>query len=1087
MDYTQLLVSSLMSLAGTNRLPPKLAIKDDSDPANQQECHIKMERNVQNYISTIPDFGKKLHDSKMKNQILTDIQIIINDSESVLKHIYANLWKNFLTNSTDNKENIDLMNKLMEKMLNKKLKTEIMSNNRTPSKIKNSIKIILMPSTSMFVADTLDKKEQMILDSAIQKNVVHTNALDTFLEMSEFTHDEDITINIFYSQISKITDSQIRNDYYNFLMDTVISKLTIKIGNETRLKPIDNDKIKVTERIFAQIYLYFINYEPIKTISEKVKKYIQIKNHTWFTYQVNEFPAKLCPNWGFKPKGFNLDFWQKNTIKAIDKKQNIVLSLPTSAGKTIVSTYVIRSYDNIVYLVPSVSLAYQLSGIILASLHDRNDDNKNLRLETEGMSFKKYPARADNIIIATPIEFFNLLSNKSIEPNFDYIIFDEFHNLVDDVIGTYIEYILKFAGYYNIPIMALSATIPNFTDLKQWLEKIMGQEFFGVYEEKRFYQLKRSIVSDLSLSEINLLQSMTIDTLREPEFKQIGLYPKDFMNLRNQVLKHIDIPELKFDESIPDIVSLDRLHILEEKIFKNLKTQPDNVLEKIFTPDNKVNMSSVTMWTLYNVIKECKTKGLLPMIVFKMVSEDCMDVFNNMLSMLKEYQTLVYPNYNSVNKIIQEYFDTLEREEKKLKVERDKENTKGLKGEEKKDKDEDSGKPMNIEEMKESLMESLFEGDGGIKFKLKEWYQTFIENTIDPEDINKFNTKYGANITEEIIVELRKKHSMKEMKIYSRYENLRLRNVFQSHPECRFMSTSVAYEDMKKIKTKINAEITRDTRIKKGLYASVQKINYDHPFLIGIEYGILCYTTLMDPAMQRVCQQLINTYPFVTFSDKSLAVGINYPIKTVMLLGAIGDKPLEKIDNTLAHQACGRAGRRGHDNEGNIIYAGVDINNILIPKYTVVKRNSVERMTALIQNEDISDNFKNYILNEVRPETPEPIWKCMSSIDIDKLAEEIFNMQSIQEMNIVDRDDYESTIKTNIKTLEQIKEELVTKLTFKPKVSVPLGPSECIINTDSEENIVKEINVLDYDDWEAACDAEDNSRVAIANAEASFM
>jgi len=1125
MEYVQLFLTSLLSLAGNSRLPPKLSIKN-AEPINQHDANIKMEKDVNDYIKSVPDFTKKLHDIKMKIQFLSDIKSILESSESLLKNTYIKLWENFINNSTNNKENIELMDKLMENITNKKLKAEITNNNRTPSKIKNSIKIILNispPFQSIFITDVLDKKEQRILDIAIQKNVQHTNTLDGFLSMTDFNRDEDITISLFYNEISKITDAKIRNEYYNKIMDELVSKLTIKIGNTVKLLAVDNDKIKITERIFAQVYLYFINYETIKIVSEKVKKYIELKNPTWYTYQINEFATKLCPNWTFKSKGFHLDTWQKDTIKAIDQKQNILLSLPTSAGKTIVSTYVIRSYNNIVYLVPSVSLAYQLSGIILASLHDRNDDTKNVRLETEGMSFKKYPSKEDNIIVATPIEFYTLLKNKSIEPNFDYIIFDEFHNLVDPTIGVYIEYILKFATYFKIPIMALSATIPNFNELKLWLEKIIGTEIFGVYEDKRFYQLKRFIAKDNKISEINLLEHMTSSILQDPEFKQIGLYPKDYMNLRDQVFTHVTIPELIVDEKSPDIVSLDRLHVSENTVFKFLKSQSPEILSKIFASDTSVNMNSLTIWSLYNILKECKTMNMLPMLIFKMDSEECVQVFNSMLSMLKEYQNLVYPNYNGVNKIIANYFETLEREEKKIKIESDKYKNKSHVKQNNKDR-EDSGDqepenknesgnndgPKTLEELKENLMESLFEGDGGVKSQLKEWYIAFINTKIEQTDIEKFNSAYGAKLSEEEIINLRKKHSNKELKIYNKYENLRVRNIFQSHPECRFMTTAVSYDEMKKIKTKINAEITRDTRIKKGLHAPVNKINYDHPFMLGIEYGILCYSKLIDPAMQRVCQQLINSYPFVTFSDKSLAVGINYPIKTVMLLGTIGEnKPLEKIDNTLAHQACGRAGRRGHDKEGNIIYAGVDISNILIPKYSVVVRNSAECMSALLDSDTETDDFKNYILNEVRPETAEPIWKCISSIDIDKLAEEMYNMQTMQNITVtsnIDDDEYQNTIKTNIKSLEQIKAELVAKITFKPKISVPLeqkvqfiecSSSETNDDTNNETNI--EIDYTQFESWEDACDAIDaknaekankelkESKKAIADAESSFM
>ena len=45
------------------------------------------------------------------------------------------------------------------------------------------------------------------------------------------------------------------------------------------------------------------------------------------------------------------------------------------------------------------------------------------------------------------------------------------------------------------------------------------------------------------------------------------------------------------------------------------------------------------------------------------------------------------------------------------------------------------------------------------------------------------------------------------------------------------------------------------------------------------------YNKYINPALLRISQQLINKYPFITLSDASLAVGINYPIKTVISKG----------------------------------------------------------------------------------------------------------------------------------------------------------------------------------------------------------
>jgi hypothetical protein len=144
-------------------------------------------------------------------------------------------------------------------------------------------------------------------------------------------------------------------------------------------------------------------------------------------------------------------------------------------------------------------------------------------------------------------------------------------------------------------------------------------------------------------------------------------------------------------------------------------------------------------------------------------------------------------------------------------------------------------------------------------------------------------------------------------------------------------------------------------------YQYKYKIDYEHPVLVGIECGLLFYNERMNPALTRICQQLISKHPLIVLSDHSLAVGINYPIKTVLLLGGLKDEPVEEIDNTLAHQAMGRAGRRGLDAEGIVIYSGVNITKILTPDYHFVRRNAVKAMLPLLPKEDA---FKKFVLTE---------------------------------------------------------------------------------------------------------------------------
>jgi hypothetical protein len=133
---------------------------------------------------------------------------------------------------------------------------------------------------------------------------------------------------------------------------------------------------------------------------------------------------------------------------------------------------------------------------------------------------------------------------------------------------------------------------------------------------------------------------------------------------------------------------------------------------------------------------------------------------------------------------------------------------------------------------------------------------------------------------------------------------------------------------------------------------------------VGIECGLLFYNELLNPALTRTCQLLLSKHPLIVVSDKGLATGINYPIRTVWLQGAFPGEPVEVLDNTLAQQAMGRAGRRGHDREATIYMSGVDMKNILMPQYRAVKPNDPAHMIPLVEGED--EAFRRFVLTEER-------------------------------------------------------------------------------------------------------------------------
>ena len=962
----QEITNLMLFFAGNQRLPT--GIRVDDEPPDQTEQMVNAEIRIAEYVRGIPNFAKQLHDKAAARGIYDEILSILDVYDFDIKSSFKILWEIAIFGSlpvsgipegkTIESFAKDHLEILKSRILNNTLKTYITSEIRTPSKYKNIIKRIFNLNAkdfeSMFNEVGLSNTEQTrrtIMDAADEKVC---DALNAMVKFQEFDGVEDEIVSVFYNTVKVLYSHMLRNDYYNRMLLKLVKKMS-------EMKKVPNKLIN----ILIQFYCFVTQHEVIKTIEPKVTTYVAtiFGSIGWFSYQVREMSTKLQPHWNFKSKEFILDAWQKECLRHIENKDNILLSAPTSSGKTILSTYAINKYSKVLYIVPSEALAYQLTGIILASLMDKEklvgSVKKNVHLELDSISYKRYD-RVDDIIIATPQQMVRLIRQKVVSPSQDYIILDEFHNISYDM-GNFYEYILKFGGFHKIPVICLSATIPNFAVVRDWLSTILHGPIFGVNEHKRFFNQKRMVVTPTStgtrMSTIDPLKHMKFETLRSPDFSQIGLYPKEVLSLYEKLP---GIPRI--DESTPRFIKLDDVQELEVNIFSYLKSQPDSVLSE-FVSDTPIDSQSLTVYQLYITLRDIDSR-MKPMLVFKMDSTKCLEMFRKFVEVITDYNTLVYGDFNQDQAIIAEYFAEIDGIEKEAKGGKD----------ESKEAVQDK-----IELKKQQMFEPYL-------FRLEEFARQYLRIKLDdaeppqPQmlpDVIRFNEKYGANLTVESIHKLRSEHIATEKATWI-FDYVKLRNGYAIHDNSRLMSSSISPEQMRKIRNQINRELEREVHIN-GEFPNMKQygkeydkfntvggvISYTHPIMLGIEYGLLCYNVMLNPALTRVCQQLINKFPFITISDKSLAVGINYPIKTVMLLGGLKGEPLEEIDNTLAHQAMGRAGRRGMDTEGIVIYTGVNITSILTPQYRSVVPNDPALMSSMFTDE--SEDFKTFVMTGVRP------------------------------------------------------------------------------------------------------------------------
>jgi len=313
------------------------------------------------------------------------------------------------------------------------------------------------------------------------------------------------------------------------------------------------------------------------------------------------------------------------------------------------------------------------------------------------------------------------------------------------------------------------------------------------------------------------------------------------------------------------------------------------------------------------MLKTMQREKKLPTIVFKFDPTTCQKVAHDLLNYMEEAESNKYPHLRELkelqNKFVSEMNDAI----------------KGVEGMQISkhigDKDQDI---VGIKIDREKSIHEKFLHD------FKKEVTKVLSHII---------SKY-TNLLQDATEKLQNKYKFyidyytKELRNFSSMTELIQVNVFAPHPEFTFSNNTVDMSTMIKIKNLLKEYMEQscgsDFSNKKKMVNNYN-IGYNHFFLKSIERGFVLYLNVLPVPFQRIAQMLIaeGGAP-VTFSDKSLAYGVNYSIASTVLLGSIEN---DIIDRIIAHQAAGRSGRRGLDTKGYTIFCGVNWRELVSNEY----------------------------------------------------------------------------------------------------------------------------------------------------------
>jgi superfamily II RNA helicase len=204
---------------------------------------------------------------------------------------------------------------------------------------------------------------------------------------------------------------------------------------------------------------------------------------------------------------FHPDAWQRKVLDAIDANKSVLAAAPTSAGKTFISFYAMKKVlqanddDILVYVAPTKALVNQIAAEVQARF-SKNYARKGGKFvwAIHTRDYRVNNVKGCQILVTVPqmLQILLLAPVHARGPN-DFsrrikrIIFDEVHCIGQSDDGVIWEQLLLLAP---CPIIALSATVGNPDDFKDWLERsqrVKGFELEMIVHSSRYSDLRKFI------------------------------------------------------------------------------------------------------------------------------------------------------------------------------------------------------------------------------------------------------------------------------------------------------------------------------------------------------------------------------------------------------------------------------------------------------------------------------------------------------------------------------------------------------------------------------------------------------------------
>ena len=653
------------------------------------------------------------------------------------------------------------------------------------------------------------------------------------------------------------------------------------------------------------IIVLFFNLREKNSNHEIIQKVdALLDDYDYQLYMMKEMGHMLPPldYWNTKERKF--DEWQLKIIRHVHQKESVILKAPTSSGKTFIAMSAGIFHKKVLYVCPAKPVVYQVGAHFVhmgLKVHFLVDNQSNYSYDSK-----------TNIFIGTPQEIENMI--PSIGSCFDYAVFDEIHNLNKEDDGDIYENLIKLI---NCPFLALSATVQNIDFLRDTFQKINPQKKIHYLEyNERFINQQRWSWNGKQLKKVHPMCAFhTIDD--QFIHNQISYTPNDCALLWEEIESvfedHIDMdgysPDEYFSKKLISLNDCKQYELfLKEKLIEFNKDYPEEVQKVIDHFKSEPSKQS----DMIQFIRQAKKNDMFPMLMFHTDEKECRSIFDTIYQLLDEQEREEYPfHYDILEKKQSLYKDYIEKREvyqSSIKV----------------------GHASNPE------------------YFIKEKMEIYDRKEKD-NYLSVMNKYYQSKI--DCLEGKQEKNLISEMNQFLMNPDFCYQDVFQKHKDFIFTKSNKP----------MDADTIREVRreIKKTLGI---KIPYESCLFQMLKRGIGLYIENMPDEYNWILQKLLSSKEIgIVISDKTLCLGIDLPVRTSCFLGING----VTFTQEEYLQMSGRAGRRGMDTRGNIIFYGdIDYLSLMRGKLPEIKGNP----RSIYDTYKVNPHSSKLLTNMIHPE-----------------------------------------------------------------------------------------------------------------------